>query len=163
MRLVGIIDTSVAPLLRLVLLRLVFLSHIVAHSGTTVTEPTVATLPPPKMSPITRPRTHPGRQSLTLARVPPRTLQAAITSSRDFWIAKALGAWASRERRALFYGAERALRLAFPLGAEAGTFAAALVAAARVRRRLAGKVGGGGSSREHAHKLPAVCVSNDGL
>lgn len=63
-----------------------------------------------------------------------------VASSRDFWLATVVAAWASAERRALFDGAERALLLRFPFGVEAGVSAAALAAAARVRRRFAMKV-----------------------
>eukprot|EP00903_Cladosiphon_okamuranus_P006670 g6512.t1 len=62
--------------------------------------------------------------------------QVVFASSRDFWLAKALAAWALDERRALFDAAERALLLQFPFGVEAGVSAAALAAAARVRRRF---------------------------
>jgi len=114
--------------------RLVVCVALVAHSGSTA-ESTKATTSPENVT--NRTVTEPPPRAL----VPCHTLQVLLSSNRDFWVAKALGAWASDERQALFYGAERALRLAFPLGAEAGAFAAAIVAAARVRQRLAGEVG----------------------
>ncbi|CAM9275032.1 unnamed protein product, partial [Pylaiella littoralis] len=64
--------------------------------------------------------------------------QAVVASSREFWVAKAVEAWVSHERVAFFDSAERALLLGFPHGFEAGVFAAAVAAAARVRV-LAGK------------------------
>lgn len=71
----------------------------------------------------------------------PLLLQVVVASSREFWVAKAVEAWVSHERVAFFDSAERALLLGFPHGFEAGVFAAAVAAAARVRV-LAGKVCG---------------------
>ncbi|CAM9649537.1 unnamed protein product, partial [Scytosiphon promiscuus] len=65
--------------------------------------------------------------------------QAAVEGNRAFWIARALEAWASQERRAFFSAAKTALLLTFPCGVGTGILAAAVMAAARVRRLSAKK------------------------
>lgn len=106
---------------------------------------------------ISRGQRHPGCCSLS---------QVAVEGNRAFWIGRAVDVWVSQERRAFFSSAERVLLLGFPFGVGAGVLAAAVMAAARVRR-LAGKVRskkeqeeewfqGDGRARVESKRLPHV-------